>query len=359
MDPVKDLCSALGPVISDAVLDSNTSKLIEVILDLGRPLQLRFIDRSVEEYEDIIITEGDLKYVCGRLTAFGPDNRAGLNRSLHRISRIVAKDGVGTIGLTCRVGRAIEGTQKLIEDFLDQGKSVLLIGRPGAGKTSLLRASSKYLSSELHKNVVIVDTSDEIAGSGNVPHPAVGRSRKLPVPYGRRQDQVLLEAVENHLPDSIVVDEVSDMSEVDSVNTIAKRGVQILATCHGNTIQDVIENKVLRGLLGGVKDMPIGDDLAKAYGGRKTRLERTYTSAFDVVVELRDFDYINVYTDINLTVDSMLEGRKVVPEDRRIMNGVVRVITPFYVELPKGRVDLSAILEEPSRNGRRKSNYQK
>lgn len=346
MDQLRDLYRALGSKFQ--ALIEKEDDLIEVVMDLGRPFQLRYPD-GVIEYSDVIITQRDIDNVCKNLTNFGPDNRAGLDGCLHRISRIIARDGHTVIGLTCRIGKPIPGSEKLIQDLLDQGKSILIVGRPGSGKTSLLRSCSNYLSVEKNRNVIIVDTSDEIAGSGNIPHASVGRARKMPVPQGRTQDQVLLEAVENHLPNVIIVDEISDLKEVDSVLTIGRRGVQILATCHGNVLQDVVDNKTLKHLLGGVKDVAISDENAKLNGGRKTKLERTFPSAFDVVVEIKDFDYINLYLDVDLTVDMLLHDGAVFPEERRLIDGKVKTLNPFVAKAVR------PVLQIPTTHGREKT----
>ena len=319
------ILSLLGP---NKTLVEDTDGLLEIIMDLDRPLLLRYSE-YVEEITDCIITAKDLNYALSRVTSFGTDNRAGINGTLHRISRIIGRDGQTVLGLTCRVGRAIEGQERIIQDLLDQGHSILVIGAPGKGKTTMLRSASKYLSDIKHQRVVIIDSSDEIAGSGNVPHPAVGSSRKMPVPFNKSQHDVLIEAVENHYPTVIVIDEISDIKEAESIRTISKRGVAVLGTCHGNTLEDVMENQRLRLLVGGVKDFTIGDKKASTMPGQfidnKTIKVRQDEPAFTAVVEILSFDEIRVYTDLSTIIDKKLRGAVVVPELRQMVKGRVVV----------------------------------
>ncbi len=307
--------------------------LIEIILDLGRPLELRYSDGD-NVVHDYIISQKQIDLVCEQLSDFGPDNRAGINGTLHRISRILNRHNE-TIGLTCRIGKPFYGSVDLIKDILDSGLSLLILGRPGLGKTTRLRDSARYLSSECNKRVVIVDTSNEIAGDGNIPHSAVGRSRRLQVPLGKTQHLLMIEAVENHTPEVIIIDEISTMQEADAARSIAQRGVQLLATAHGNELEDVINNPPLASLIGGVNVVTLSDELAKQRGlNSKTVLERKHDPTFDVIAEIIDYDIIAIHPSTTDAVDAMLSGGLCQPEERRIINGEVRVVSQSKVGLP-------------------------
>lgn len=322
MEDVQILVNVLPPAFQKHV--TNLEELIEIVLDYGRPLELRYRDRFVI-FENQIVGTKDLQHVLDQVNDFGPDERAGIDGTLHRISRILSRTG-SVAGLTCRVGKAVTGSELLIEDLLDEGKSVLVIGAPGAGKTTMLRGCAKFLAEECR--VIVVDTSDEIAGAGIIPHPAVGRARKMSVPFGRSQYDILLQAVENHWPQVLIIDEISDAREVETVRTIARRGVQLLGTVHGCELQDIIDNPTLNYLLGGIKTVTLGDEEAQMRGTTKTVQERQYEPTFDVIVELIDFDTVRVYTDVKAVIDTKLNGATIKPEERRILDGKMRVVVP-------------------------------
>lgn len=319
---VQKLVNILPSEFQELVTDQE--ELIEIVLDYGRPFELRYRDRFVT-FEQTRIEKQDLEHVSDQVNEFGPDERAGIDGTLHRVSRIVSRNG-STVGLTCRVGKAVDGTEALIEDLLGQGKSILVIGAPGAGKTTLLRSCSRMLAEDLR--VIVVDTSDEIAGAGVIPHPAVGRARKMSVPFHKSQHEVMIQAVENHWPQVLIIDEISDQKEVDTVRTIGTRGIQLLATVHGRELQDLMDNPTLNYLLGGIKTITLGDEEAKLRGTNKTVLERQYEPTFDVVVELVDFDTVRVYTDVRAVVDAKLNGGNIKPEERRVLDGRMRVTVP-------------------------------
>jgi len=248
----------------------DVSELLEVILDLGRPPEARFPHREVVLHSGEV-DEADIDYVSSRIGKFGGDNRAGIERTLHRISAIRNRQG-NIVGLTCRVGRAISGTIKVIEDLIQSGKGVLLLGRPGVGKTTMLREVARVLADDLGKRVIIVDTSNEIAGDGDIPHPAIGHARRMQVPAPSQQHAVMIEAVENHMPQVIVIDEIGTELEAQAARTIAERGVQLVGTAHGNTLDNLMMNPTLADLVGGIQSVTLGDEEARRRGTRKSIL---------------------------------------------------------------------------------------
>ena len=290
------------------------AELLEVVLDLGRLPEARFVSGDAPLSEQEVDAE-DLQSVIDRLGEFGDDNRAGIERTLHRISAIRNRRG-RVIGLTCRIGRAIFGTIKMIEDLAFSGKNILLLGRPGVGKTTMLREMARVLSVSANKRVVIVDTSNEIAGDGDVPHPAIGRARRMQVATPSRQHGVMIEAVENHMPETIVIDEMGAEQEAAAARTIAERGVQLIATAHGNTLDNLVMNPTLSDLVGGIQTVTLGDQEARYRGTQKTVLERKAPPTFDVVVEIQSWERLAVHSDVAHVVDQWLRGYPIVPEIR-------------------------------------------
>jgi len=293
--------------------------LLEVVLDLGRVPEARFAsgDTLLDSRE---ITSDDLERVIDRVGDFGEDNRAGIERTLHRISAIRNRRGQ-VVGVTCRVGRAVFGTIKMIEDLAFSGKNILLLGRPGVGKTTMLREMARVLSEEARKRVIIVDTSNEIAGDGDVPHPAIGRSRRMQVRTPSQQHGVMIEAVENHMPETIVIDEMGTEQEASAARTIAERGVQLIATAHGNTLDNLIMNPTLSDLVGGIQTVTLGDQEARYRGTQKSVLERKAPPTFDVVVEIQGWKRLAVHENVAQVVDQWLRGYPIVPEVRWLDEG--------------------------------------
>ena len=291
-------------------------QLLEVVLDLGRLPEARFVSGD-SDLDRSPVTTGDLENVIERVGDFGEDNRAGIERTLHRISAIRNRRGQ-VIGITCRVGRAVFGTIKIIEDLAFSGKNILLLGRPGVGKTTMLREMARVLSQEAKKRVIIVDTSNEIAGDGDVPHSAIGRSRRMQVPSPSRQHGVMIEAVENHMPETIVIDEMGTEQEASAARTIAERGVQLIATAHGNTLDNLIMNPTLSDLVGGIQTVTLGDQEARYRGTQKSVLERKGPPTFDVVVEIQGWDRLAVHNDVAQVVDQWLRGFPIAPEIRSL-----------------------------------------
>ena len=298
--------------------------LLEIVLDLGREPEARFTNTEVI-LSDRPVTQADIDFVIQRIGAFGDDNRAGIERTLHRISAIRNRSG-RIIGLTLRVGRAVFGTIAIIQDIVETGHSILLLGRPGIGKTTMLRETARVLADALKKRVVIVDTSNEIAGDGDIPHPAIGRARRMQVPTPAMQHQIMIEAVENHMPEVIVIDEIGNELEAAAARTIAERGVQLVATAHGNTLDNLILNPTLSDLIGGIQTVTLGDDEARRRGTQKSVLERKAPPTFDVLVEIQDRERVAVHENVTDVVDAMLRGEAISPTIRyRDERGEIRV----------------------------------
>ena len=303
-------------VVQSLRQEGELEELLEVVLDLGRAPEARFSTGDVLLSEEPVGRE-DLQYVVNRIGSFGDDNRAGMERTLHRISAIRNRRG-DVVGITCRVGRAVFGTIKMIEDLAYSGKNILLLGRPGVGKTTMLREVARVLADEARKRVIIVDTSNEIAGDGDIPHPAIGHARRMQVPTPTEQHGVMIEAVENHMPQVIIIDEMGTTQEAAAARTIAERGVQLVATAHGNTLDNLIMNPTLSDLVGGVQTVTLGDQEARYRGTQKTVLERKAPPTFDVVVEIQDRDEVAVHDDVAQVVDQWLRGYPVAPEERHM-----------------------------------------
>ena len=304
--------------------EPDLEELVEVVLDFGRQPEARFFDRVV--YLDALeVTRQDLDDVVSRLGPFTGDNRAGIERTLHRISAIRNRLQE-IVGLTCRVGRAVTGTVDIIRDVIETGESLLLLGPPGVGKTTLLREAARVLADELGKRVVVVDTSNEIAGDGDVPHPGIGLARRMQVVSPELQHRVMIEAVENHMPEVILIDEIGTLEEALAARTIAERGVQLIATAHGITLDNLIINPTLSDLLGGIQAVTLSDDEARRRGTQKTVLERKAPPTFDNLVEIQHRDRLAIYRDCANVVDRFLAEAPLHPEVRvRGSDGTVQI----------------------------------
>ena len=315
IDDLGALLGALPPEIVAAIHAlPNQTALIEVVLDLGRVPEARFPDDEVTLL-DREVTEADIALVVEKIGTFGDDNRAGIERTLHRISAIRNRSGK-IVGLTCRIGRAVYGTIEIIGDFVESGKSILIMGRPGIGKTTMLREAARVLADDLGKRVVVVDTSNEIAGDGDIPHPAIGKARRMQVRTPSLQHEVMIEAVENHMPEVIVIDEIGTELEAQAARTIAERGVQLIGTAHGNNLDNLMLNPTLSDLIGGIQSVTLGDEEARRRRTQKSVLERKAPPTFDVIVEIQDRERVMVHADVGETIDAMLRGDPVAPELR-------------------------------------------
>jgi stage III sporulation protein SpoIIIAA len=309
-DNLEDLLAVLPTDVADAVTaiqaEPERGSLIEIVLDLGRQPEARFDERELILAERDV-SRDDIAYVAERIGRFGDDNRAGIERTLHRISAIRNRSG-DIVGLTCRIGRAVYGTIAIIRDLIESGESILLLGRPGVGKTTLLREAARVLADDLHKRVVVVDTSNEIAGDGDIPHPAIGRARRMQVPTPTAQHAVMIEAVENHMPEVVVIDEIGTELEAMAARTIAERGVQLIGTAHGNTLENLMMNPTLSDLIGGIQSVTLSDEEARRRGTQKSILERKAPPTFNVMVEIVSRDDVAVHLDVAATVDAILRG---------------------------------------------------
>jgi stage III sporulation protein SpoIIIAA len=315
IDDLSLLLNALPPDVFEAVHAlTDPSQLIEVVMDLGRRPEARFTDAEVTLL-DREITEADIDYVVDHIGTFGDDNRAGIERTLHRISAIRNRTGK-IVGLTCRIGRAVYGTIEIINDFVESGKSILIMGRPGIGKTTMLREAARVLADDHGKRVVVVDTSNEIAGDGDIPHPAIGRARRMQVRTPSLQHEVMIEAVENHMPEVIVIDEIGTELEAQAARTIAERGVQLIGTAHGNNLDNLMLNPTLTDLIGGIQTVTLGDEEARRRRSQKSVLERKAPPTFDVIVEILDREKVTVHGDVAETIDALLRGDPISAELR-------------------------------------------
>jgi len=348
-DDLDLLLDALAPHIGDPIRNRpDKHDLLEVVMDLGRLPQARFPGREIV-LSDREVTESDIDYVVARIGLIGEDNRAGIERTLHRISCIRNRGG-RIVGLTCRVGRAVFGTIATIDDIVRSEQSLLLLGRPGVGKTTMLREVARVLADDLNKRVIIVDTSNEIAGDGDIPHPAIGTARRMQVPSPQMQHAVMIEAVENHMPEVIVIDEIGTELEAQAARTIAERGVQLVGTAHGNTLENLMANPTLSDLVGGIQSVTLGDEEARRRGTQKSILERKAPPTFPVVVELKSWDRVHVHRDVAETVDAILRGYGLPPEIRELTpSGEVRRLSE--TEARAVTVELEAPEPSPARGG--------
>jgi len=322
------LLAVLPPRIRAAIEEQgNPENLVEIVLDLGRQLEVRYVDRAFY-LSDTLIGREDIQYVISQIGTFTQDNRAGIERTLHRISAIRNRLG-SIVGLTCRVGRAVYGTVDILREIIESGENILLLGRPGVGKTTMLREAARVLADELEKRVIVVDTSNEIAGDGDIPHPGIGRARRMQVTSPERQHSVMIEAVENHMPEVIIIDEIGTEAEAMAARTIAERGVQLIATAHGHSLENLLLNPTLSDLVGGIQPVTLSDEEAKRRGTQKTILERKAPPTFDVLVEIQGKDRFAIHHDLAEVVDQFLRGVIPSPEVRvRREDGEFEIVSP-------------------------------
>ena len=343
-DDLDALLQALPTEIVDRLRSfADRSDLLEVVMDLGRRPEARFT-HGEEELLDREVGEADIAHVIDHIGVFGDDNRAGIERTLHRISAIRNRSGK-VVGLTCRIGRAVFGTIDIIREIVESGQSILILGRPGIGKTTMLREVARVLADDLGKRVIVVDTSNEIAGDGDIPHPGIGDARRMQVRTPTEQHAVMIEAVENHMPEVIVIDEIGTELEAAAARTIAERGVQLVGTAHGNTLDNLMLNPTLSDLVGGIQTVTLGDEEARRRGTQKTVLERKAPPTFDVLVEIVERDRVIVHRNVAETVDAILRGHMVPPESRwRDEGGAVHAATKYDYRISEATADNPAFL---------------
>ncbi|HVP05760.1 MAG TPA: R3H domain-containing nucleic acid-binding protein [Dehalococcoidia bacterium] len=351
-DDLDTLLDVLPSRIGEAIrARPNNYALLEIVLDLGRLPEARY------PHEEAILSENevsdeDIDYVVQRIGEFTSDNRAGIERTLHRISCIRNRKR-RIVGLTCRVGRAVFGTIRIIEDLVRNEQSVLLLGRPGVGKTTMLREVARFMADELNKRVIVVDTSNEIAGDGDIPHPGIGSARRMQVPSPELQHAVMIEAVENHMPEVIIIDEIGTDLEASAARTIAERGVQLIATAHGNELENLIMNPTLSDLVGGIQSVTLSDEEARRRGTQKAILERRAPPTFDVLIEIQTYSQVAIHQNVAETVDAILRGYEVPPEMRELTaEGEVKVLRGGEVQRPvrrgETRQDLAYVAGGPA-----------
>lgn len=314
---LEKLTEILPDRIRQHISYENMQDVIEIVLDIGRQPEIRHSNGKIEYIDVSNVDYDDISYITSRVQEFTSDNRSGIPGTLHRISAIRNRQGK-IVGLTCRIGRVVTGTISCIRDICLQNKSILFLGRPGVGKTTKLREIARLMADDLAKRVVIVDTSNEIAGDGDTPHPAVGHARRMQVRQPEYQKDVMIEAVENHTPEVIVVDEIGTEAEAQAARTIAERGVMLIATAHGNSLESLIKNPTLSDLVGGIQSVTLGDDEAKRRSSQKTVLEREKQPTFDIVIEILDRNTLAVYKDTAEAVDYILRGWPIRPEIRKV-----------------------------------------
>jgi stage III sporulation protein SpoIIIAA len=323
-EELERLLEVLPPRVKLALLKhSDINQLIEVVIDLGKTPEARFVGKVFYIPGDHV-SHDDLEYVVTKVGQFSGDNRAGIERTLHRISCMRNRTG-RIIGLTCRVGRAIYGTNDIIQDVIESGKNILLMGPPGIGKTTKLREAARIISDKFNRRVVIVDTSNEIGGDGDIPHAGIGKARRMQVAAPELQHRVMIEAVENHMPEVVIVDEIGTEAEAAACRTIAERGVQLIGTAHGISLENIISNPTLSDLVGGIQSVILGDEEAKRRRTQKAILERKAPPTFDVAIEIQERDKFAIFPDVAKAVDALLRGRTLNPEIRVRKDGKIEV----------------------------------
>ena len=290
-------------------------QMIEIILDLGRRPEVRFT-YGPEYLSQKRISWQDIDYVIKHLSKFSNENRAGIELTLHRISCIRNRQFLIN-GLTCRIGRSIFGTVSIIQDLLESEKSILILGKPGVGKTTIIREIGRVLANEMEKRVIIIDTSNEIAGDSDIPHLGIGRARRMQVPKTELQHQVMIEAVENHMPQVIIIDEIGTELEVLAARTIAEKGVQLIGTTHGKCLENLIKNPTLSDLIGGIQYVTLSDDEAKRRGTKKSILERKAYPAFEIIIEIHNSNIWTVHEDVAMSTDLLLRNDSLIHQTRQ------------------------------------------
>ena len=356
-DDLEQLLNVL-PAFINTPLEKHPRReyLIEVVLDIGRRPEARFSD-GTEYLSYRTIVWQDIDSILKKLGKFSGDNRAGIEKTLHRISSLRNRKG-SVIGLTCRIGRAVFGTVSIVRDLLEQKKSILLLGRPGVGKTTAIREIARVLSDGMKKRVIIIDTSNEIAGDGDLPHPSIGKARRMQVSNHQNQHEVMIEAVENHMPEIIIIDEIGTELEAAAARTIAERGVQLVGTAHGNALENLIKNPTITDLIGGIQYVTLGDEEAKRRGSSKSILERKAPPTFEVAIEIHDPQTWVIHENIEQSVDLLLQGQSLPVQRRSLIQNYNNLIDCKIIYNQK-EVDINndASLKRFAPEKKQKNNY--
>jgi stage III sporulation protein SpoIIIAA len=325
---------------------SSKNQLIEIVLDLGRRPEARFVS-GPEYLSQKIISWQDIDFMTKRISKFSNENRAGIERTLHRISCIRNRQFLIN-GLTCRVGRAVFGTISLVRDLLESEKSILILGKPGVGKTTIIREIARVLADEMEKRVIIIDTSNEIAGDSDIPHSGIGRARRMQVAKAELQHQVMIEAVENHMPEVIIIDEIGTELEVLAARTIAEKGVQLVGTTHGNCLENLIKNPPLADLIGGIQYVTLSDDEAKRRGTQKSILERRAYPAFEIIIEINEQNSWTIHEEVKNSVDLLLRGNFIVSQVRELsIAEKIRIKSKRFQKTENSLIKNSTNLSDP------------
>jgi stage III sporulation protein AA len=355
-DDLNQLLDVLPKFISDTLRKHpRREQLIEIVLDIGRRPEARFSD-TTEYLSYRTVVWQDLDAIIKRLGKFSGDNRAGIEKTLHRISSLRNRQG-SVIGLTCRIGRAIFGTVSIIRDLLEQKKSILLLGRPGVGKTTAIREIARVLSDGMQKRVIIIDTSNEIAGDGDLPHPSIGKARRMQVSNHQNQHEVMIEAVENHMPEIIIIDEIGTELEAAAARTIAERGVQLVGTAHGNTLENLIKNPVITDLIGGIQYVTLGDEEAKRRGSSKSILERKAPPTFDAAIEIHDPLSWAIHDNIEQAVDFLLQGQNFLIQKRSFIKNTNLIECKVFYNKKESDTITGNSLKLTNAEKKQKNNY--
>jgi len=316
---LKRLLVILPPRIREALARATRpgGEIVELALDLGRPLVARFNAGHVI-IDPLPFSQPELEAIVGQVGTFRRNNRAGIDGTLHRISLI--RDRFRTpVGLTIRIGRHLTGVAEGIRDvLLEERQSLLLVGSPGVGKTTLLRDCARLLSERLGPAVVVVDSHNEIGGDGKIPHPAIGAARRLQVPDGCDQHEIMREAVRNHYPEVVIIDEVTTRQEADVARTIARRGVRLIATAHGETLADVVHNPELCWLVGGAIETVLHA------GAASTPCQRAEPPTMEMAVELTRDRTLALYRRVNQAVDAVHANVPYGPGESRVVATAVQ-----------------------------------